>query len=62
MALIGGLVVMLAAATLAVRHAGFNGTAVIITVGMLCGPGVAAAALVGACSLLGPQPVEVRKG
>lgn len=61
-ALMGGLVLIVIGAALAARHAGFNGTAVMITVGMLCGPGVAAVALVAACSLVGPQSIEMHEG
>lgn len=59
--LVGGVALVLLATALVAQHVGVNETALFITVGMLCGPALAASALVGACSLLGLKPVEIRE-
>lgn len=59
--LLGGLALVSLLLGLAAHHVGVNDTALLITVGMFCGPAVAASALVGACSLLDVQAVEVRE-
>jgi Na+/H+-dicarboxylate symporter len=60
--LVGGLALALLVAALVVQHMGVNETAFIITIGMLCGPAVAASMLVGACSLLELRALDVREG
>lgn len=62
MVLVGGVALVLLASALVVQHVGINETAFIISVGMLCGPALAASALVGACSLSGLHSVDIREG
>lgn len=62
MALVGAVTLALLVAALVLQRVGVNETAFIITIGMICGPAIAASALVGACSLLELRAVDVREG
>lgn len=62
MTLAGGATLVCVLTALVIQRVGINETAFIITIGMLCGPAVAASVLVGACSLLGFRAVDIREG